>query len=120
MHPLERLGHAELPLARPHDLDVRGEDLPPRQRPRVIRPRPIAHEQRERPDLLDARVGARSGVEERVDRPQPAMHAVPIRRKASRAYTRAMSSLPADRKTVVAPFASASSTSAPVTAPPRP
>ena len=54
-------------------------------RPRVERPRPAADEQRERPDLLDVGQGARAGVEERVDRAQPTMHAVPIRWKPSRA-----------------------------------
>ena len=70
VHPLERLGLAE--LAQPGASGLDGVDrervaVAAQPRPRVVRPRRLRHEQRERAVLLDARRPPRRRVEEVID-----------------------------------------------------
>ena len=70
VHPLERLGLAELaqPGASGFDrFDRERVTVPAQPRPRVVRPRRLRDEQRERAVLLDARRPPRRRVEEVID-----------------------------------------------------
>ena len=125
VHPLERLAHPELALARAHRGDVVGPDVlaEPQPRPPVEPPRDARHEQRQRAVLLDVGRGARSGVEVlldplqqvgiRADRAHPLLDDEPaaILRRSSAASSVA-SSTPCSRATSrsVRPLAAASLT----------